>query len=175
MKKLLVVVDVQNDFVDGSLGSIQAQSAIGHIAEKIKNFQGDICVTQDTHTDEYLKTQEGKFLPVVHCVDGTAGHNLHSDVLNALNNVKYKTFRKDRFASIELMEYIRGGGYEEVHLIGICTDICVISNALLIKAFLPEMPLFVNASCCAGTTPQMHEKALDVMAVCQTVIETEPE
>ncbi len=171
MKKLLVVVDVQNDFVDGSLGSAQAQSAVAHMAEKIRSFQGDICVTQDTHTDKYLKTQEGKFLPVMHCVDGTAGHNLHSDVLNALKSVGYKTFRKDRFASIELMEYIKNGGYDEVHLIGICTDICVISNALLIKAFLPEMPLFVDASCCAGTTPQMHEKALDVMEVCQAVIE----
>jgi nicotinamidase-related amidase len=171
MKKLLVVVDVQNDFVDGSLGSAQAQSAVAHMAKKIRSFTGDICVTQDTHTDEYMKTQEGKFLPVVHCVDGTAGHHLNREVLDALKNVEYKTFRKDRFASIELMEYIRGGGYDEVHLIGICTDICVISNALLIKAYLPEMPLFVDASCCAGTTPQMHEKALDVMAVCQAVIE----
>ena len=171
MNKLLVVIDVQNDFVDGSLGSAQAQSAVAHMAEKIRSFQGDICVTQDTHTDEYLGTQEGRFLPVVHCVAGTAGHNLNSDVLDALKNVGYRTFRKDRFASIELVEYIRGGGYDEVHLIGICTDICVISNALLIKAFLSELPLFVDATCCAGTTPQMHEKALDVMAVCQTVIE----
>ena len=170
MKKILVVVDIQNDFVDGALGTAEAQAIIGNAANKIKNFDGGIFVTYDTHYENYMDTLEGKKLPVLHCVKGTDGWELNSKIAKALAQKEYKTVEKLTFGSVDLPRLIKesiGDDKAEITLIGLCTDICVVSNALLLKANLPDAEIFVDSSCCAGVTPQTHNAALYTMRCCQ--------
>ena len=170
MKKILVVVDIQNDFVDGALGTAEAQAIIENAANKIKNFDGGIFVTYDTHYENYMDTLEGKKLPVLHCVKGTDGWELNSKIAKALAQKEYKTVEKLTFGSVDLPRLIKesiGDDKAEITLIGLCTDICVVSNALLLKANLPDAEIFVDSSCCAGVTPQTHNAALYTMRCCQ--------
>ena len=174
MQDILIVVDMQNDFIDGALGTPEAVAIVPAAAEKIRSFPGTVLFTRDTHTPDYLNTQEGRNLPVVHCVKGTPGWELRPE-LQAL--CKTAPIDKPTFGSAKLGELLLGMDREDpiasVTLIGLCTDICVISNALLVKAFLPEVPVTVDAACCAGVTPESHRNALAAMKVCQIEIENE--
>ena len=169
MKKLLVVVDMQNDFVDGTLGSKEAQAIVPNVVKKINEWDGEIIVTQDTHYDNYLETREGRYLPVKHCIEGTDGHKINTDVFDALvrHHSNFAYLNKITFGSTALPEIIRGQNFEYIELVGLCTDICVVSNAMLLKAHYPEMDIAVNASCCAGVTPESHKAALTTMKMCQ--------
>jgi len=170
MKKILIVVDMQKDFVDGALGSKEAVAIVDNVVKKIEGFEGDIIVTYDTHRENYMETQEGKNLPVPHCIKGTAGWKLDAKVQAALDKKAYKAVEKPTFGSTELPEYIKAN-YKpaeiEIELIGLCTDICVVSNALLMKANFLETKVSVDASCCAGVTPESHNAALTTMKMCQ--------
>ncbi len=165
MNKLLVVVDMQKDFVDGSLGTAEAVKIVPQVAEEIESFDGDVVFTLDTHSSIYLETQEGKNLPVPHCIKGTDGWRLDKTI-EPLSLGK-RIFEKPTFGSVELAEFVANGDYDDITLVGLCTDICVLSNAMLIKAFLPEVKVSVKASCCAGVTPESHENALSAMKMCQ--------
>lgn len=170
MKKVLVVVDMQNDFVDGALGSGEAAAIVPAVVKKISGFEGEIFVTYDTHFENYMKTAEGKKLPVSHCIKGTFGWELNGEVKKALANKKYTPVEKNTFGSVDLPELIKkavGESEFEIELIGLCTDICVVSNALVIKANFPEAPISVDSACCAGVTPEKHEAALETMRSCQ--------
>lgn len=170
MSKLLVVVDMQNDFIDGSLGTPEAVAIVPNVVEKIKNWDGKIISTLDTHKENYLETREGKNLPVEHCIENTDGHRMYSKVFEALcDNIAadFGTLTKRTFGSTALPELIRGDDIDYIELIGLCTDICVVSNALLLKANYPEMHIAVDASCCAGVTPESHKAALLTMKMCQ--------
>lgn len=169
MKKLLIVVDMQRDFVDGSLGTPEATAIIPRVVEKIRNWDGEIIATMDTHGKNYLQTAEGAKLPVEHCIEGTEGYEIHPEVLAALGSHAggFEVLKKITFGSTDLPERLRGAAVESVELIGLCTDICVVSNALLLKAFYPEMHIAVDASCCAGVTPESHKAALLTMQMCQ--------
>ncbi len=173
MRKILVVVDMQKDFIDGSLGTKEAQAIVNPVIEKMKSYgKSDIYVTRDTHGENYLETAEGKNLPVVHCVKGTEGWQLHPEI-EALAEPSH-ILDKPTFGSLQLMELLRQENEKEsleLELVGLCTDICVVSNALLLKAAMPEVPIRVDASCCAGVTPESHKAALLTMSMCQ--IETE--
>ena len=168
--KILIVVDMQNDFIDGALGTKEAVAIVDNVVEKINNHNGEIIVTYDTHFDNYMQTQEGKNLPVPHCIKGTDGWQLDSKVQSALNNKDYRIIEKLTFGSTELPEYIKQN-YNvddiEIELIGLCTDICVVSNALLLKANLLETKIIVDAKCCAGVTVDSHNAALTTMKMCQ--------
>lgn len=166
MKKLLVVVDMQHDFIGGSLGSKEAVAIVPEVVKKIKAYEdaGDeVVFTMDTHQEDYLETLEGKNLPVMHCVKGTSGWELHPELLN----VGGQRFEKDTFGSIGLMHYVCTQTYESVELVGLCTDICIISNAFLLKTGLPQVPVWVDSTCCAGVTPERHHNALEAMRACQ--------
>lgn len=170
MKNFLVVVDIQKDFVDGSLGTKEAQGIIDGAVEKIKNFDGEIFVTFDTHFDNYLESSEGKKLPVKHCIKGTDGWNLDKRIADALSNKKYTPVEKFSFGSLSFPRLIKEAAGAEpfsIELIGLCTDICVVSNALILKASFPEMEIMVDAKCCAGVTPELHDAALKTMQSCQ--------
>ena len=169
MKRLLVVVDMQNDFIDGALGTKEAQAIVPAVVKKAEAYAAagdEVVFTLDTHFDGYLDTAEGRKLPVPHCIKGTAGWEL-CDPLKAFEG---RRFEKHTFGSDSLSEYVRGGDYRSVELVGLCTDICVVSNALLIKAFLPETPVFVDSACAAGVTRERHEAALETMRSCQIVV-----
>ena len=170
MKKLLVVVDMQKDFVSGSLGTAEAQAIVSGVVKKIENFNGDIYATYDTHFENYMETSEGKNLPVLHCIKGTDGWKLDNNVQSALDKKGYKAIEKITFGSVELPKII-GENYDvnnlEIELIGLCTDICVVSNALLLKATYPEIPITVDVSCCAGVSPETHNSAIATMKCCQ--------
>lgn len=170
MKKLLIVVDMQKDFVDGALGSAEAVAIVDNVVKKIESCEGDIIVTYDTHSENYMETQEGKNLPVPHCIKGTDGWKLDEKVQAALDKREYKAIEKPTFGSIHLPEYIKAN-YDineiEIELIGLCTDICVVSNALLLKANFLETKVSVDASCCAGVTVESHNAALTTMKMCQ--------
>ncbi len=170
MKKLLVVVDMQRDFVDGALGTKEAEAIVANVVAKISDFDGDIFATYDTHYEDYMQTSEGKNLPVPHCIKGTDGWNLNNEVQAALNKKGYKPIEKITFGSVDLPKII-SENYDvsdlEIELVGLCTDICVVSNALLIKASFPETPITVDSACCAGVTPKTHNDALSVMKCCQ--------
>lgn len=167
MAKVLVVVDMQKDFIDGALGTKEAQAIVAAVSNKLASFDGEVIFTRDTHTKNYLETQEGRMLPVLHCVKGTAGWELDARLKKHMT-CSAKIFNKGTFGSVELGEYLRTmENIESVTLVGLCTDICVISNALLIKSFLPEVPIYVDASCCAGVTPASHNNALAAMKQCQ--------
>lgn len=168
-KKLLVVVDMQNDFIGGALGTQEAQSILPAVRARIADARKEgeeVAFTRDTHGNDYLSTQEGKNLPVPHCIAGTAGHEIAAGLCLAGERV----FDKPAFGSIELAAYVKERGFAAVELVGVCTDICVISNALLIKAFCPEAEVCVRAGCCAGVTPQSHQTALAAMRACQVKI-----
>jgi nicotinamidase-related amidase len=170
MKNILVVVDMQNDFVDGALGSKEAVSIVDNVVEEIKAFDGEVVFTKDTHGYDYLTTQEGQILRVPHCVKDTKGWQLNEKIAGVMTD-EMKVFEKPAFGSVELAKYLTTvTGLENVTLVGLCTDICVISNALLIKAFLPEVKVSVIEKCCAGVTPKTHENALDAMKMCQVEI-----
>ncbi|MDY3108890.1 MAG: isochorismatase family cysteine hydrolase [Lachnospiraceae bacterium] len=172
MQKILLVVDMQNDFIDGALGTAEAEKIVPLVKEKIEGFDGTVLFTRDTHFDNYMETQEGKRLPVPHCIKGTEGWQIRKE-LDALRTTE--AIDKLTFGSSELGQLLVKKNEEEpiesITVIGLCTDICVISNALLAKAFLPETEIRVDAKCCAGVTPQSHENALNAMSVCQIVIE----
>lgn len=170
MKKFLIVVDIQKDFVDGSLGTKEAQSIIENAATKIKNFDGEIFVTFDTHFDNYLETSEGSKLPVEHCIKGRDGWELDEKISDALSDRKFTSVEKLSFGSLSLPRLIKNAAGDEpfsIELIGLCTDICVVSNALILKASFPEATISVDASCCAGVTPQLHDAAIMTMKSCQ--------
>lgn len=170
MKNFLIVVDMQKDFVDGSLGTKEAQGIVAGVVKKIEAFQGEIFVTYDTHFADYLETAEGKKLPVEHCIKGTSGWELDSSVAKALSTKDYTAVEKLTFGSVNLPKLIKERAGEEdftVELVGLCTDICVVSNALILKTNFPQKKISVDASCCAGVTPDTHNHALSVMKMCQ--------
>ena len=169
MKKLLVVVDMQNDFIDGSLGTKEAQAIVPNVVKKIKQWDGDIIATRDTHFENYLETSEGKKLPVKHCIYETVGHQINSKVFDALlcTHKYFDMVDKLTFGSTALPELIRGKNYDYIEVVGLCTDICVVSNVLLLKANYPETEIVVDENCCAGVTPETHQAALMTMRMCQ--------
>ncbi len=170
MKKLLIVVDMQKDFIDGALGSAEAVAIVDNVVKKIEGFDGDIIATYDTHRENYMETQEGKNLPVPHCIKGTDGWKLNEKVQKALDEKGYTSIEKPTFGSVELIQYIKEkytADDIEIELVGLCTDICVVSNAILMKANFLETKVSVDASCCAGVTPESHNAALTTMKMCQ--------
>ncbi len=172
MRKLLVVVDMQKDFVDGSLGTKEAVAIVPSVVDKIKSYNiNDVFVTRDTHQTNYMETQEGKNLPVEHCIEGTAGWQLDENVAKVVEGATF--INKPTFGSTILADTIKKISEKEeieIELIGLCTDICVVSNALLLKAAMPEISISVDSSCCAGVTPEKHEAALKTMQSCQIYI-----
>ena len=167
--KLLIVVDMQNDFIDGALGTKEAVAIVPYIKEKIENFDGKVYFTRDTHFEDYMNTQEGKNLPVPHCIKNTEGWEIRPE-LDALR--KTDAIDKVTFGSKDLVDIIgRERDVESITFVGLCTDICVISNVMLVKAFYPEIPLIVDAKGCAGVTPESHRNALEAMKMCQVSIE----
>lgn len=171
MAKALIIVDMQNDFVTGSLGTKEAQEMLPRLVEKIEKVLSekntDIIFTQDTHKENYLETQEGKNLPVVHCIKNTPGWEIVPELQKFIPAAK-DVVEKKTFGATRLPALLKP--YEEVEFVGVCTDICVVSNAILLKSFYPEQLVSVDASCCAGVNPESHEKALDVMQMCQCKI-----
>jgi len=172
MQKLLIVVDMQNDFICGTLGTSEALAILPKVEDKIKSFDGKVIFTRDTHTEDYMNTAEGKNLPVPHCIKNTPGWLIAAPLLPYAKDAL--VIDKPTFGSLALAEYLtkenKAEPIGEVTLIGLCTDICVISNAMLTKAALPEASVLVDASCCAGVTPESHQRALDAMKVCQIQI-----
>ena len=170
MRKFLVVVDMQKDFVDGALGTPEAQAVVPAVLEKIRSFDGDIFVTYDTHFEDYLDTAEGKKLPVPHCIYGTPGWELDERVGALMEDLSHIKVQKYTFGSTSLphlMAEVADGDTFSIELIGLCTDICVVSNALILKAHFPDAPIAVDPACCAGVTPALHEAALQTMRSCQ--------
>ncbi|MEI3162853.1 MAG: isochorismatase family cysteine hydrolase [Lachnospirales bacterium] len=169
MEKILVVIDMQNDFIDGSLGTPEAVAIVDNVVNKINTYKANnIYATRDTHFENYLETSEGKNLPVVHCVKDTFGWQINSKVANAIKNSVI--IDKPSFGSLELAEILRTRSEKEdieIELVGLCTDICVVSNAMILKAYMPEVKISVDGSCCAGVTKESHFKALDTMKMCQ--------
>ena len=174
MQNVLVVVDMQNDFIDGALGTKEAVAIVPKVKEKIESFEGTVLFTRDTHTQEYLETQEGRNLPVPHCIKGTIGWQIRAelDVLRktpAIDKVTFgSSFLPEKLLSLNAVEPI-----ESITFIGLCTDICVISNVMVTKAFMPEVTVIVDAACCAGVSPETHKNALEAMKVCQVKVENE--
>ena len=164
MKKLLVVIDMQNDFIDGSLGSPEAQAIVPNVKKKIEEYkvcENDIIFTRDTHYDDYLETNEGKCLPVKHCIKDSFGW----EIAEELDTEGCPCIDKETFGFNHWDEL--GDDVESIELVGLCTDICVVSNALILKATFPEIKITVDASCCAGVTPESHKAALTTMKMCQ--------
>ena len=163
--KLLIVVDMQNDFITGSLGSPAAEEIVPKVLDKVAKFQGRILFTRDTHDERYLTTQEGKKPPVEHCVKNTPGWEICDSLTPYVNEV----IDKPTFGSMDLIQRLQSHAeeIESIELCGLCTDICVISNAMLVKAAFPEVPVLVDAACCAGVTPESHQNALDAMRAVQ--------
>ena len=169
MRKILIVVDMQNDFIDGSLGTPEALAIVENVKARIREYdQSDIFVTMDTHTPDYPETQEGRNLPVEHCIRGTEGWLVRSDIAELLTDAQ--VYEKPTFGSVMLAKDIAAIAADqeiEIEVIGLCTDICVVSNALLLKAVMPEVSISVDPACCAGVTPESHEAALKTMQMCQ--------
>ena len=168
-KKVLIVIDMQQDFIDGALRNRDAKAIVPNIVKKIEWWTGDIIMTMDTHGDNYLDTREGRYLPVRHCIEGHDGWPLDEKVYYSLVSKFAAGFdisiiQKDQFGHKDLWEVVRN--YSEIEIVGICTDVCVVTNALLLRTFLPEMDITVDASCCAGTTLEAHRAALTVMKSC---------
>lgn len=173
MKKFLIVVDMQKDFVDGALGTKEAEAIVPGVVKKIEEFDGEIFATYDTHFDNYMETSEGKNLPVPHCIKNTDGWQINTEVFKALEKKGYTAVEKNTFGSVDLPGLIKKAAEDEdftIELIGLCTDICVVSNALLLKASFPEAEITVDSKCCAGVTPEAHNAALKTMASCQIKI-----
>ena len=174
MQDILIVVDMQNDFIDGALGTAEAVAIVPKVAEKVRDFKGTVIFTRDTHGENYMQTQEGRNLPVPHCIKGSRGW----EVCPALEPLRtWLTIDKPTFGSAELGKVLLELDTKEpvvsITLVGLCTDICVISNAMIAKAFLPEVSVTVDAACCAGVTPESHRNALNAMKMCQVRIENE--
>jgi nicotinamidase-related amidase len=175
MPAYLIVIDMQKDFIDGALGTPEAISIVPAVVGKIKTHlaerKGPVIFTRDTHGDDYLCTAEGLRLPVVHCVKGSPGWMLHPEIDILSRREGCIIFDKPTFGSIVLAEYLverhAAQTVESIEIIGLCTDICVIANALLLKTFLPEVPIRVDSACCAGVTQESHENALAAMRMCQ--------
>ena len=169
MRRILIVVDMQVDFTFGALKNEEAIAIIPKIKNKVEWFGGEVIFTLDTHDDDYMQTQEGKNLPVPHCIKGTAGHRLVSSLEPYAENAKI--YEKETFGSVklsqDLIEEHKKLPIDEITLCGVCTDICVISNAMLIKAALPDVKIRVDSKCCAGATPESHNVALNAMKACQ--------
>lgn len=168
---VLLVIDMQTDFVDGSLGSADAQAIVPYVVERVKNFDGTVIFTRDTHGENYLDTAEGQKLPVPHCIAGTAGW----EVIPVLQGIcDGKIVDKPTFGSVALAEELKvihgQTPIQSITLVGLCTDICVISNAMIIKATLPEVAISVEAKGCAGVTPESHDNALKAMEMCQITV-----
>ena len=172
MRRILIVIDMQNDFIDGALGTQEAQAILPKVKAKILSYpSNDIIVTMDTHYNNYLSTQEGRLLPVPHCIKGTAGWQLHPAIAGLLTAAK--VYEKSAFGSLELARDLKQTAATEpieLELVGLCTDICVVSNALILKAMLPEVTIKVAADCCAGVTPAKHLAALETMRSCQVLV-----
>lgn len=177
MKKILIVVDMQKDFIDGSLGTQEAREIVEKVRQKILSYpKENVYATLDTHTDDYLSSQEGQNLPVPHCIKGTEGWELDASLQGLIPPDHF--FEKGSFGSLDLAKILQKQYAEQetekdglsIELIGLCTDICVVSNALLLKAFLPEVPLSVDSSCCAGVTKEKHEAALETLRSCQVKV-----
>ena len=168
MERILIVVDMQKDFVDGNLGTKEAREIVDRVVQKVRAWEGPVIFTRDTHGPDYLSTQEGRRLPVAHCIEGTEGWQ----IIPPLRPYARDVVDKPGFGSTELARRLaaRAEEIEEIELIGLCTDICVVSNALLIKAFLPETPLRVDSACCAGVTPEKHLAALETLRSCQVEV-----
>ena len=167
MKKLLIVVDMQEDFISGALGTKEAEAMVPAVIQKISDFDGDVIYTRDTHSEAYLDTAEGKKLPVIHCVKNTPGWEIHPQVFQAGQGKTVTVIDKPTFGSPELCRFAAARNYASIELIGLCTDICVISNALCLKSYLWETPITVWKDCCAGVTPDSHANALSAMTMCQ--------
>jgi nicotinamidase-related amidase len=177
--KILIVVDMQNDFIEGSLGTEEAVAIVDNVVNRIKSSENELILfTKDTHQEDYLETPEGKKLPVVHCIEGTKGWEINEKILQAwksnkstvvLSELADNTFNKPVFGSVELVDFLKSYPYQidEIELLGVCTDICVISNAIMIKNNMPDVKISVNARCSAGVTPASHQEALNVMNMCQ--------
>ena len=169
MRKILIVIDMQNDFIDAALGTKEAVSIVEAVKEKIRSFPAeDVIATMDTHDEDYMQTQEGKNLPVMHCIKGTDGWKIRPDIAELLTGARI--YEKPTFGSTALAADLKELSEKEeieLELIGLCTDICVVSNALLLKAAMPEVKISVDAACCAGVTPQKHLAALETMRSCQ--------
>ena len=169
MRKILIVIDMQNDFIDAALGTKEALSIVEAVKEKIRSYPPeDVIATMDTHGENYMQTQEGKYLPVPHCLKGTVGWKIRPDIAELLTGAKI--YEKPTFGSVALAADLKELSEKEeieLELIGLCTDICVVSNALLLKATMPEVKISVDPACCAGVTPEKHEAALETMRSCQ--------
>ena len=171
MSKILVVVDMQNDFIDGALGTPEAVAIVPYVKELIEGFDGKVLFTRDTHFENYMDTEEGRNLPVPHCIKGTDGWQIRAE-LDALRTTE--AIDKITFGSRDLVDVLAAEGeIESITFVGLCTDICVISNAMVVKAFFPEIPLLVDAKACAGVTPESHARALEAMKTCQIKIVNE--
>ena len=176
--KTLIVIDMQNDFIDGSLGSKEAVEIVPAVKEKISEYRAngdEVIFTRDTHHEDYLNTNEGQYLPVVHCIENTSGWQLNRRVANALKKIEnYEIINKPTFGSDQLSgriaAYCKPEEIESITLIGLCTDICVVSNAMLLKTAFMETEIRCIASCCAGVTPANHDAALATMKMCQVKV-----
>ena len=176
--KVLIIVDMQNDFISGSLGTAEAIDVVSNVVKRVENSSDELILfTKDTHQEDYLNTAEGKKLPVPHCIEGTEGWMIDEAILNAwrsnkntirLPELHENTFAKPVFGSVDLVEFLKARSSEisEIEILGVCTDICVISNAIMIKNTMPEIKICVNSNCCAGVTPKTHDEALSVMKMC---------
>lgn len=177
-QRYFVVVDMQHDFVDGALGTPEAQTIVASVAAKAQAFDGIVVFTKDTHYSDYLQTLEGKNLPVEHCLHGTPGWELMPELQTIRDERNSFVFEKTTFASLDLAMWLAEENVaepiESIELIGLCTDICVVSNALLIKGWIPEVPLKVDASLCAGVTPDSHKAALATLRSCQVEVINDP-
>ena len=169
MRKILIVIDMQNDFIDGALCTAEAMSIVSKVADKIRSYPvEDVIATMDTHEENYMDTREGKYLPIRHCIKGTEGWKLHPQIKPLLEGAKI--YEKPTFGCMELANDLKEKYAKEpfeIEMVGLCTDICVVSNALLIKAAIPEADISVDPSCCAGVTPEKHSAAIETMESCQ--------
>lgn len=172
--RFLIVIDMQQDFVYGCLGTKEAQAIVQNVVKKAKDFDGEVIFTRDTHHDNYFETQEGRLLPVKHCIEGSDGWQIIEPLENIRKEKGCLTYDKPSFGCIRLAQDLRQRheevGIESIELIGVCTDICVSSNALILKAFLPEVSIYADSSCCAGVTQAKHEAALETMRSCQVIV-----
>ena len=169
MRKILIVIDMQNDFIDAALGTKEAAAIVDSVKEKIRSYPSEnVIATMDTHQENYMETQEGQNLPVIHCIKGTDGWRIRPDIAELLKAAKI--YEKPTFGSTAMAADLKALSEKEeidLELIGLCTDICVVSNALLLKATMPEVKISVDASCCAGVTPKKHIAALETLRSCQ--------
>lgn len=169
MKKALIIIDMQNDFVTGALANVDAQKIVSPIAKFASDYDGDIILTRDTHGDSYLMTQEGEKLPIRHCVRGTPGHDVVKEIRDACSAKKSRYIDKCTFGFHDKTIWDLGE-YDEVDVVGTCTDICVVSNVLILKSLYPSLTIRVHDNLCAGLTPEKHAAAIEVMKSCQAEV-----